>query len=75
VDGDDGKSAVAEGLGGGDARARRGGEESGDGCGEDRVRASAFYRGRREAEASGWLQRLVMKAPVTRNEEGGFMTE
>jgi hypothetical protein len=42
---------VVEELGGGEARARRGGEENGDGCGEDRVRASAFYGGRREAEA------------------------
>jgi hypothetical protein len=40
--GNDGKSVSAEGLGGGAARARRGGEESGDGCGEDRTRASAF---------------------------------
>jgi hypothetical protein len=42
--GDDGKVAVAEELGGSGARARRGEEESGDGCGEDWVRASAFYR-------------------------------
>jgi hypothetical protein len=42
--GNDGK-AVAEELGGGGARAWRGEEESGDGCGEDRARASAFYRG------------------------------
>jgi hypothetical protein len=46
---DDSKSAMVEGLGGGAARAHRGGEESGDGCGEDRARASAFIgaRGRR----------------------------
>jgi hypothetical protein len=43
--GDDGKAAAAEELGGGGARARRREEESGDGCGEDRARASAFYRG------------------------------
>jgi hypothetical protein len=42
---------VVEELGGGEAQARRGGEENGDGCGEDWMRASAFYRGRREAEA------------------------
>jgi hypothetical protein len=42
---------VVEELGGGDARPRRGGEENEDGCGEGRVRASAFYRGRREAGA------------------------
>jgi hypothetical protein len=42
---------VVEELGCGEARARTGGEENGDGCGEDRVRASAFYRVRREAEA------------------------
>jgi hypothetical protein len=41
---------VVEELGGGEARARRGGEENGDGSGEDRVRASTFYRGQREAE-------------------------
>jgi hypothetical protein len=63
---------VAKGLGGGDARAQRGGEESGDGCGEDRARVSAFYRVRREAEAPGWLQSPPMKAPVTRSEEGGI---
>jgi hypothetical protein len=62
---------VAEELGGGDAQASRGGEENGDGCGEDRVRASAFYRGRREAEAPGRLQWPAMKALVTRREEGG----
>jgi hypothetical protein len=42
---------AVKGLGGGEARSRRGGEENGDVCGEDRVRASAFYRGRREPEA------------------------
>jgi hypothetical protein len=42
---------VVEELGGGEARAQRGGEENRDGCGEGRVRASAFYRGRREAGA------------------------
>jgi hypothetical protein len=51
--GDDGKAAVAEEIGGGGARAWRGEEESEDGCGKDRARASAFYRGRREAEALG----------------------
>jgi hypothetical protein len=39
------------------------------------VRASAFYRGRREAEALGWLQWLAMTALVTRSKEGGFTTE
>jgi hypothetical protein len=43
--GDDGKAVAAEELGGGGARAQRREEESGDGCGEDRARASAFYRG------------------------------
>jgi hypothetical protein len=42
---------VVEELGGGEARARTGGEENGDRSGEDRVRASTFYRGRREEEA------------------------
>jgi hypothetical protein len=45
--------------------------ENGGGCGEDRARASAFYRGRREAEAPGRLRWPAMKAPVTRSEEGG----
>jgi hypothetical protein len=40
-------------------------------CGEDWARASAFYRGRREAEVSGWLQWPAMKAPVTHSERGG----
>jgi hypothetical protein len=66
---------VAEGLRGGDARAQRGGEESGDGCNEGRVRASAFYRGRREAEVPGWLQWPAMKALVTQSGEGGFTAE
>jgi hypothetical protein len=66
---------VAEELGGGDAQAWRGGEENGDGCGEDQARASAFYRGRREAEALWRLQWSAMKAPVTHSEEGGFTTE
>jgi hypothetical protein len=66
---------AVERLRGGDARAQRGGEESGDGCSEDRARASAFYRGQREAEAPGWLQWPAMKVRVTRSEEGGFMTE
>jgi hypothetical protein len=47
--GHDGKVVAAEELGGDGARARRGEEE----CGEDQLRASAFYRGRREAEALG----------------------
>jgi hypothetical protein len=63
---------VAEELGGGDAQAWRGGEENGDGCGEDQARASAFYRGRREAKAPGRLQWPTMKAPVTRSEEGDY---
>jgi hypothetical protein len=49
--GDDGKATVVEELVGGGARARRGEEESRDECGEDRARASTFYRGLREAEA------------------------
>jgi hypothetical protein len=51
--GDGGKAAAVEELDGGGARAQRGEAESGDGCGKDRSRASAFYRGRREAEALG----------------------
>jgi hypothetical protein len=51
--GDDGKVAVVEELGGGGARAQRGEEERGDGCSKDRARVSAFYTGRREAEAPG----------------------
>jgi hypothetical protein len=51
--GNDGKVAAEEELGGGGTQARRGEEESGDGCSEDRLRASAFYRGRREVEALG----------------------
>jgi hypothetical protein len=47
------KAAVVEELGGGGTQARRGEEESGDGCSKDRLRASAFYRGRREVEALG----------------------
>jgi hypothetical protein len=47
------EEAAVEAIGGGGARARRGEEESRDGCGEDWVRASASYRGRREAEAPG----------------------
>jgi hypothetical protein len=62
---------VAEELRGGDARARRGGEENGDGCGEDRARASTFYRGRREAEVPRRLQWPAMKTPVTHSEDGG----
>jgi hypothetical protein len=58
--GDDSKAAVEEKLGGGDARAQKGEEESGDRCREDRARSPAFYRGRREAETS-----------VTQSEEGG----
>jgi hypothetical protein len=51
--GDDGKAMVAEELGGGGTRARRGQEDSGDGCGEDRASVSTSYRGWREAEAPG----------------------
>jgi hypothetical protein len=50
--GNDGKSTPVEELRGGDARTRRGGEESEDGCGEDRARASTFYRGWREVEVA-----------------------
>jgi hypothetical protein len=52
-----GQATVVVELGGGGAQAQRGEEESGDGCGKDRARASTFYRGRREAEAPGiqWL--------------------
>jgi hypothetical protein len=39
---------AAEELDGHGAQAQRGGEESGDGCGGDRVRALAFSRGQRE---------------------------
>jgi hypothetical protein len=42
---------AVEELEGGEARAQRGGEENRDGCGEDQVRASAFYWDRREVEA------------------------
>jgi hypothetical protein len=51
--GGDSKAAAVEKLGGGGARAQRGEEESRDGYNEDRVRASAFYRGRREVAALG----------------------
>jgi ribosomal protein L19E len=51
--GDDGKAVAVEELGGGGARARRGEEESGDGCSEGQARAMAFYKGRREVEAPG----------------------
>jgi hypothetical protein len=51
--GDDDKAAAVEEPGGDGARARRGEEESGDGCGEDRARAPTFYRGQREVEALG----------------------
>jgi hypothetical protein len=40
--GNDGKVTAAEELGGGGAQDQRGEEESGDGCDEDRARASAF---------------------------------
>jgi hypothetical protein len=39
-------------LGGGGAQAWREEGKSGDWCGGGRARASAFYRGRREAEAA-----------------------
>jgi hypothetical protein len=39
-------------LSGGGAQARRGEEVSKDWCGGGRLRASAFHRGRREAEAT-----------------------
>jgi hypothetical protein len=57
---------VVEELGGGEARARRGGEENGDRCDEDRVRALAFYRSRREAEAP-------MPASMAGHEGAGYM--
>jgi hypothetical protein len=50
--GDDDKAAAVEELGGGGTRSQRGEEDSKDGCGEERVRASASYRGWREAEAA-----------------------
>jgi hypothetical protein len=55
--GDDSKVKVGEELGSGGDQARRGEEESGDGCYKGRVRASAFYRGQREVEVLGtqWL--------------------
>jgi hypothetical protein len=51
--GDDGKVAVVKELDGCGARAWRGEEDTGDGCGKGRARASAFYRVWRELEASG----------------------
>jgi hypothetical protein len=51
--GDDGKAAVVKELSGGGARARRGEEDTRDGCGEGWARASAFYRVWRELEAPG----------------------
>jgi hypothetical protein len=71
--GNGGEEAVVEAIGGGGARARRGEEESRDGCGEDWVRASASYRGRREAEAPGiqWpASMLVLKMLVRRRCQG-----
>jgi hypothetical protein len=62
--GSNGKSAVGEELGGGDVQPRRGVEEKGDQCGESRVRASAFYRGRREAGA--------LAASIADNEGVGY---
>jgi hypothetical protein len=75
---DDGKAAASEELSGGGARAQRGEEVSGDGCGEGWVRASAFYRGRREAEhrgLKGQRQCRALKASITRSEEGAFKAE
>jgi hypothetical protein len=54
--------AAVEELGGGDAQARRGEEENGDECREDRARASAFYRGWREVEVPEELQWPTMNA-------------
>jgi hypothetical protein len=65
---DDGKATAVEELSGGGARAWRGEEENGDGCGEDRARASAFYRGRREAEAPG----IQWPASMQRLEDVGY---
>jgi hypothetical protein len=65
---------AVEELGGGEAQAQRGGEENGDGCGEDWVRASAFYRGWREAETPVVASMAAMKVLVTRSEEGGGFT-
>jgi hypothetical protein len=63
--GSDGKSAEVEELGGGDVQPWIRGEENGDGCGEGRVRASAFYRGRREAGAP-------MAASIAGHEGAGY---
>jgi hypothetical protein len=71
--GDDGNAAVSEEIGGGGARARRGEEESEDGCGKDRARASAFYRGQREAGTLGiqWPASIrVLKISVTQSDGG-----
>jgi hypothetical protein len=71
--GNDGKVAVAEEISGGGARARRGEEESRDGCSEDRARASTFYRGWREAEARGiqWLTSMPGLEDAGYSEWGG----
>jgi hypothetical protein len=64
--GDDGKMAVAEELGGGGAQAQRGEEDSRDGCGKDRVRASASYRGWREVEVARIGRAAVVNSVLTR---------
>jgi hypothetical protein len=72
--GDDGKAAVAEELDGSGTRARRGDEESWDGCCEGRVRASAFYKGWRQVGRqglNGQHQCRPLKTPVTQSEKGG----
>jgi hypothetical protein len=71
--GDDSKAVAAEELGGGGARAQRGEEDSGDGCVEDRARASAFYRGPRVASARDTMagyQCLALNTPITQSEGG-----
>jgi hypothetical protein len=71
--GDDGEETAVEALNGGGAQAQRGEEESGDGCSEDCVRVSAFYRGQREAEAPGiqWLASMpVLKTSVRWRHQG-----
>jgi hypothetical protein len=45
---------------------------NGDGCGEDRVRASAFYRGQREPEAPVAASMASHEGAVTHSEEGGI---
>jgi hypothetical protein len=45
---------------------------NGDGCGEDRVRASAFYRGQREVEAPVAASMAGHEGAITHSEEGGI---